>query len=103
MALNYVIPSTVFTLISNVATTNFIIVWCALLVCHYVYKRTAASAQNLFKLPLFPISNIMTLVFFIAVTVVLCFDQVNRWAVIGSVVWFVILLVIERGMHRVRQ
>ncbi|MDC5690134.1 amino acid permease [Lactiplantibacillus plantarum] len=100
VALNYVIPSTVFTLISNVATTNFIIVWCALLVCHYVYKRTTDSTHNPFKLPLFPVSNIATLAFFIAVTVVLCFDQVNRWAVIGSVVWFVILLVIERSMHR---
>nr|WP_262343849.1 hypothetical protein [Lactiplantibacillus plantarum] len=56
--------------------------------------------HNPFKLPLFPVSNIATLAFFIAVTVVLCFDQVNRWAVIGSVVWFVILLVIERSMHR---
>ncbi|MEN8553190.1 amino acid permease [Lactiplantibacillus plantarum] len=100
VALNYVIPSTVFTLISNVATTNFIIVWCALLVCHYVYKRTTDSTHNPFKLPLFPVSNIATLAFFIAVTVVLCFDQVNCWAVIGSVVWFVILLVIERSMHR---
>lgn len=95
--LNYVIPSTVFTLISNVATTNFIIVWCALLVCHLLYKRTADSANNPFKLPLFPLSNVATLVFFIAVTVILCFDTVNRWAVIGSVVWFVALLVIERG------
>jgi AAT family amino acid transporter len=102
VALNYVIPSTVFTLISNVATTNFIIVWCALLVCHLVYKRTADSANNPFKLPLFPLSNVATLVFFIAVTVILCFDTVNRWAVIGSVVWFVALLVIERGMHRVQ-
>ncbi|MGA3269597.1 amino acid permease [Lactiplantibacillus pentosus] len=102
VALNYVIPSTVFTLISNVATTNFIIVWCTLLVCHLVYKRTADSANNPFKLPLFPLSNVATLVFFIAVTVILCFDTVNRWAVIGSVIWFVALLVIERGMHRVQ-
>ncbi|MFD1420820.1 amino acid permease [Lactiplantibacillus songbeiensis] len=100
VVLNYVIPSTVFTLISNVATTNFIIVWCSLLICHYVYKRTADSSQNPFKLPLFPMSNIATLVFFIAVTVVLCFDSVNRWAVIGSIVWFVVLLLIESVMRR---
>jgi len=100
VVLNYVIPSTVFTLISNVATTNFIIVWCSLLICHYVYKRTTDSSQNPFKLPLFPMSNIATLVFFIAVTVVLCFDSVNRWAVIGSIVWFVVLLLIESVMRR---
>lgn len=100
VVLNYVIPSTVFTLISNVATTNFIIVWCSLLVCHYVYKKTTDSRQNPFKLPLFPVSNIATLVFFIAVTVVLCFDAVNRWAVIGSIAWFIGLLLVETGMRR---
>ncbi|CAJ1227892.1 amino acid permease [Lactiplantibacillus xiangfangensis] len=103
VVLNYVIPSTVFTLISNVATTNFIIVWCSLLVCHYVYKKTQDSSKNPFKLPLFPLSNVVTLVFFLAVTVVLCFDTVNRWAVIGSVLWFVVLLVIESGMRRHQQ
>lgn len=100
VVLNYVIPSTVFTLISNVATTNFIIVWCSLLICHYVYKKTTDSRQNPFKLPLFPVSNIATLVFFIAVTVVLCFDAVNRWAVIGSIAWFIGLLLVETGMRR---
>lgn len=103
VVLNYVIPSTVFTLISNVATTNFIIVWCSLLVCHYVYKKTTDSSRNPFKLPLFPISNIATLVFFVAVTVVLCFDSVNRWAVIGSIAWFIGLLLVETGMHRHQQ
>ena len=100
VVLNFVMPSTVFTLISNVATTNFIIVWVALLACHLVYKRTTNSADNPFKMPLFPLSSWATILFFLAVTVILCFDPVNRWAVIGSVIWFVGLLVIERLMRR---
>lgn len=100
VVLNYVMPSTVFTLISNVATTNFIIVWCSLLVCHVIYRRTAASRENPFKLPLYPLSNWATLAFFIAVTVVLFFDPVNRWAVIGSLVWFGGLLLVEHWLHR---
>lgn len=100
VVLNYVMPSTVFTLISNVATTNFIIVWCSLLACHLVYKRTMDSSHNPFKLPLFPWTNWATMAFFIAVTVVLCFDPVNRWAVIGSVVWFAALLGSETLLQR---
>jgi len=100
VVLNYVMPSTVFTLISNVATTNFIIVWCSLLVCHLIYKKTAEHQQTTFQLPLFPLSNWATLAFFIGVTVILCFDPVNRWAVIGSVVWFGGLLIVESWLRR---
>ncbi|AVK60387.1 amino acid permease [Lactobacillus sp. CBA3605] len=100
VVLNYVMPSTVFTLISNIATTNFIIVWCAILVCHYVYKQTMDSSQNPFKLPLFPASNLLTLAFFIGVTIILCFDAVNRWAVIGSIGWFIGLLLIETLLRK---
>lgn len=100
VVLNYVIPSTVFTLISNVATTNFIIVWCSLLICHLIYKKTTTDPDNPFKMPLYPVSSWATLAFFLAVTIILCFDPVNRWAVIGSVVWFGGLLVVERWLHQ---
>lgn len=100
VVLNYVIPSTVFTLISNVATTNFIIVWCSLLVCHLIYRRTTDNRLNPFKMPLFPWSSWATLAFFLAVTIILCFDPVNRWAVIGSVIWLVGLLIVESFIRR---
>ncbi|GEK29122.1 amino acid permease [Furfurilactobacillus siliginis] len=86
VGLNYVLPDEVFTIVASVSTINFIFVWLVLIVCHLIYRRTHAKNQN-FAMPLFPLTDWLTLAFFGLVLVGLCLDP-TRWWLVASAVGF---------------
>ncbi|QBO37135.1 amino acid permease [Periweissella cryptocerci] len=90
--LNFYVPNNVFVLISGVATISFIFVWMLLLVSHIKYRRTELAKTNPYKMPLFPVSNYLTLAFFAAVLVVLVWDPATRVSVISTVIFFIVML-----------
>lgn len=98
IALNYLIPSaeTVFTLISSISTVCFLYIWAVIVICHYKYRKTMApgAKKHRFKLPFFPISNIVILVFLAAILVVLTFSAETRLALFITPAWFILLLVV---------
>ncbi|KRL97562.1 amino acid permease [Liquorilactobacillus satsumensis] len=89
--LNYVIPKSVFQIISGVATISFIFVWIVLVVCHAKYKATLTDQQTSFPMPLYPFSSIITVLFFLGVLVLLALDPSTLLSVIFSLVWFLCL------------
>lgn len=91
--LNYYYPSSAFTLITGVATMSFIVVWILLLVTHLKYKQTTKNkTAGTFKMPLFPIANYLTIIFFITVLVILAMNTSTRASVIATVIFFIAMV-----------
>ncbi|MFT9452131.1 amino acid permease [Liquorilactobacillus ghanensis] len=86
--LNYVIPKTVFEIISGVATVSFIFVWIVLMVCHYRCRKAKQTKTQKFAMPLFPFSNYLTIIFFLMVTVLLAFERSTLISLIFAAIWF---------------
>lgn len=91
--LNYFYPSQVFTLITGVATMSFIFVWIILLVTHVRYKRTNPAAKlNPFKMPLYPWSDYLTILFFVSILGILVWDPATQISVIATVIFFIAMV-----------
>lgn len=65
VVLNYFVPNDVFGLISGMATINFVFVWIVLIVCHILYRRSQNIENLIFKMPGYPVSDYMTILFFL--------------------------------------
>ena len=89
--LNYVVPKTVFEIISGVATVSFIFVWVVLVICHYRCRKSQPNMEKKFPMPFFPYSNYLTVGFFIAVTILLAFDKSTLISLIFAAIWFIVL------------
>ena len=96
VALNYLIPSQVFTLVSTVATTCFIFIWGIIILTHLKFKKTEKGKKSEFKTPFAPVSDYFILVFLAAVAVILCFKHETLVALILSVVWFCVLYFVKK-------
>lgn len=94
--LNYILPATVFEIISGVATVSFVFVWIVLVYCHYKYRRENLDKVSYFAMPLFPWANWLTIIFFVAVIVLLAFSKSTLISLLFSVVWFAMLAVFFR-------
>ncbi len=65
VVLNYIMPEGVFTLITSISTVCFIFIWGITVICHLKYRKTRPdlARRNKFKMPLYPISNYLILIF----------------------------------------
>lgn len=99
LILNKLIPNGVFTFISSVATTCFLLIWGLIIVAHLKYRKITKhnhlENKLTFKMPIYPLSDYFVLAFFLLVAIVMLFKMDTLIALLGSLVWFVILLVIH--------
>lgn len=98
--LNYVMPADVFTLISGVSTINFIIVWIILIWCHLAYRRSDNRPDSTFKMPGYPVTNVLSLIFFCAILGFLLFNPATRISMSISLVCFIGLLASYRLVQK---
>lgn len=98
--LNYVVPKSVFEIISGVATISFIFVWVVLVICHYKYRLQSKKQKRVFPMPLYPFSNIITIVFFIGVLFLLTLSRSTLLSLVFSFVWFIALGLIYRFVFK---
>ncbi len=89
--LNFFLPAAIFEIISGIATVSFVFIWIVLVVCHYKYKKRCKGEQTLFAMPLFPVSNWVTIIFFMAVLILLAFSKSTLMSLLFSLVWFACL------------
>ena len=92
--LDIIIPSGVFDFISSVATTCFLYIWSLIVIAHYKYRKSLSVEEIKalpFKMPLFPYSNLFVLAFMVMVSIVLLFQLSTLIALLGSVIWFVLM------------
>lgn len=98
--LNYFMPASVFTLISGVSTINFVLVWVILLWCHIKYRQANPAGAKAFRMPGYPVTDWVSLIFFCAVLVFLLFNASTRVSMIISLVVFAVMLVVYQVVYR---
>ncbi|TQR38856.1 amino acid permease [Brevibacillus brevis] len=98
VALNYVMPEGVFTLITSVSTVCFIFIWGITVICHLKYRKTRPdlAKANSFKMPLYPFANYLILAFLAFILVVLALAEDTRVALFITPVWFILLVAIYK-------
>lgn len=96
--LNYIMPESVFVLITSISTFCFIFIWAMMVLCHLKYRQTkpAEAAKNPFRMPLYPVINYIILAFFAFVLVVLALNAETRVALFVTPVWFILLAVLYK-------
>lgn len=96
VVLNAVIPDDVFSIIASIATFATVWVWLMIMVSHIRMKRSIRREQKLpseFPVPLWPVLNVVTLVFLLFVIVVLGIVDDTRIALIVGIAWIALLLI----------
>jgi len=102
--LNLLMPGKVFSLIASVSTTCFIFIWGAIVLAHIKYRRQAGSQQQVkFRMPLYPFSDYLILIFLGFIAVVLCLKTETLIALAVSAVWIIVLYVIKVTSDLVRE
>ena len=93
VVLNYVMPESVFIMITSISTFCFIYIWAIIVVCHLKYRkqRPELAKQSTFKIPLYPFMNYLILAFFLFILVVLALQNDTRIALMFTPFWFILL------------
>jgi len=92
--LNIFVPGKVFTFISSVATTCFLFIWGAIVLAHLKYRKQLKNTTHTdvkFKMPWYPYSDYIVLIFLTFVGFVLILKVDTLIALIGSLLWFAVL------------
>lgn len=101
VVLNYFIPAGVFSLVSSVSTINFVVVWVVLLIVHIKYRRVHPKGTKIFKMPGYPLTDYVTLIFFVFILGFLLVNKSTRVAMIISLISIGSMLVIyQLSIHR---
>lgn len=95
--LNYIMPGKIFDVISTVSTINFIMVWLMIMWCHLKYRKENKNNLGSFRMPGAPWTDWLTIIFYLAILVILFIIPATRLATILSLV-FVACLWIGYGM-----
>ncbi len=90
--LNYFYPSKVFILITGVSTICFIFVWIILVLTHLKYKKVNKLNSSKFKMPFYPLSNYLTIIFFIFILVMLGINKTTRISLISTLIFFIFMI-----------
>ncbi|WP_318765883.1 amino acid permease [Lactiplantibacillus carotarum] len=102
--LNLLMPGKVFSLIASVSTTCFIFIWGAIVLAHLKYRKQAGKrVATKFKMPLYPFSDYLILIFLGFIAVVLCFKTETLIALIASLIWIGALYAVKLIGDRLRE
>lgn len=97
VVLSILMPGNVFSFISSVTTTCFLFVWGMIVLAHLRYRKVIKAGRHsdklTFKMPLYPFSDYFVLAFLIFVGIVLLLKTDTLIALIGSLLWLLILFV----------
>jgi amino acid transporter, AAT family len=94
VALNYLVPERVFTMVTSIALIGTLWTWGIILVAHANYRRAVAAGRASpapFRMPGAPLANWVVLGFLVLVSVMLARDPDTRVALYVAPVWFALL------------
>ncbi|MFD3448415.1 amino acid permease [Microbacteriaceae bacterium 4G12] len=105
VALNYLMPAKVFTLLTSISTFGAIWTWAVILYSQMRFRKTLSSQElkNLeYKMPLFPYSSYLTIAFLIIVLGVMTYSPDTRIALIIGPIWLIALAAFYymKGFHK---
>jgi AAT family amino acid transporter len=97
--LNMFLPSSVFALVSSVATISFLFVWVMIILAHLRYRKLNPKGSA-FRAPLFPFADYLVLAFLAMVVVIMMFSQSTAIATITAVIWIALVYGLQRWHSR---
>ncbi|KRK48452.1 APC family amino acid-polyamine-organocation transporter [Secundilactobacillus kimchicus JCM 15530] len=100
VVLNYLMPAGVFNLVSGVSTINFVIVWVVMIWCHVKYRHQSPAGSDTFKMPGYPLTDYLSLAFFIAILGFLLINSGTRLSMSISLLFFIVLMGIYQLAYR---
>src|SRR5699024_3739249 len=89
--LNYIMPAGIFDVIAGISTITFIFTWIIILIAHIKFRQQNPKGVANFRMPGYPITSWLTIIFFLAVLVILLFIDTTRIPLILSIVIFALL------------
>ena len=89
--LNYIMPAQVFDIISSVSTINFIMVWIIIMWTHLKYRAENKEQLGKFRMPGFPITSWITIIFYLVILVILALIPATRLPLIISIIFILAL------------
>lgn len=89
--LNYLMPANVFQLISSISTISFVLVWIILIWCHLKFRQETPAGSQTFRMPGYPWTDYLTLIFFGGFLVLLLINSSTRNALLFSLLALILL------------
>lgn len=89
--LNYIMPAGIFDVIAGISTITFIFTWIIILAAHIKYRQKNPQGVAGFRMPGYPITSWLTIIFFVGVLVILLFIDSTRIPLILSIIIFAAL------------
>ena len=84
-------PAQVFDIISSVSTINFIMVWIIIMWTHLKYRAENKENLGKFRMPGFPITSWITIIFYLVILVILALIPATRLPLIISIIFILAL------------
>ncbi len=84
-------PAQVFDIISSVSTINFIMVWIIIMWTHLKYRAENKEQLGKFRMPGFPITSWITIIFYLVILVILALIPATRLPLIISIIFILAL------------
>lgn len=107
VVLNYFVPSHVFELVLNIASLGILSTWAFIVICQMAYRRAVNRGEVeavSFRMPGAPFTSWLTLLFLLAVLVLMAFDYPNGTYTVASLpIVAIVLLIGWRWTSRHRQ
>ncbi|WP_281179160.1 L-asparagine permease [Paraburkholderia oxyphila] len=97
VVLNYLVPSSVFEIVLNVASLGVISTWGFIIVCQMKFRAAVARGEVddvSFRMPGAPFTSWLTLLFLLGVLVLTAFDYPNGTWTVAAIPFVVLLLVV---------
>ncbi|WEV53901.1 amino acid permease [Leuconostocaceae bacterium ESL0723] len=90
---NYIFPTDAFSIVTSVASATFLVVYGALMVTHLKFRQSPdyQKGRHLFRLPLSPYSNYLTIAFLAMIFVILLVTPATTVTTLLTVAWFAVL------------
>ena len=90
-----------FTFISATATSMFLVIWSIMIITHMTYrKKTPENELPTFKMPLYPLSDVAVLTFFLAMIIILLIFPNYRIPMISAGIIFAVLVCITHFIQK---
>jgi AAT family amino acid transporter len=105
VVLNYIVPAKVFTWVTSIATFGAIWTWGVILLSQIRYRKTLkpTEAKGLkYKMPLFPFTSYLSLVFLAFVIGLMAYNPDTRIALVIGPLFLVFLVAVyyAKGFHK---
>ena len=91
VVLNYLYPKELFKILLAIATIAAMLNWVAILIAQLAFRRKVPAQQIKYKMPFYPLSSIIAIIFFIMVIITMSQMESMKLAIYIAPAWLILL------------